>query len=389
MQEKYGETLKASLPQAHACLLHSGIMAVFSQHSDVVMWKCVLSSLTAARLRAVLSVAAPAFYKVQQRVLHAIDSTAREHPDCHAPPAAAVLCSVISRRAAAPTISAETAAGAADRDPTPRALKLLPKFVKGAADPGKAALSALPFVVACLAAPSQPVRGAAVDALSAMHAHVAAGDADLAPFAAAIEGARAAIVAAPEAFTGALVAAALPEEARAAVVRHILRRPFTLVSDCGAADAVLDVSGAALPDLPEDSLLADIAFEVGLPASAMQDARAVLSVHGAEATRLFAAATAAVEPAAEAVPAMQAVAAYVCRDGARLLREGHAAGELLGLVRDALRTIGGPAATSASRAAAVATVRTLLMAALSPAMDSTPARVRADQISSTLRCAPL
>eukprot|EP00892_Ulva_mutabilis_P002157 jgi/Ulvmu1/11942/UM082_0021.1 len=382
--EGYGGMLKRSLPLAHAALLQNVVHSLLLRHSSDVLWRCVLSSLSAAHLRTVLSLPVPLFYKLPQRLLAAIDAVARAHPDTAAPPAIALLCSVISRRRAA---SEEDDDADAEQDPAVRALQILPKTVEAAADPDAAALTVAPFVVACMAASAQPVRAAAVDAIAALQAPLATAAADLSPFVALIAGERAAIMAAPDALAGVLAAAELPDAARASVTQHILKRPLTLASDPAAMPPASDTSSTLPPGVAGSSSLADVGFEVGLPAAAVHDAHAVLAVHGAEAARFFAAAAAAVQPEAEVAPALQAVPAYVSREGLRLLREGHAAGELVGLVRDALRAMGS-AAAEATRTTAVASVRVILSATAALTADpggGSGAAPRTEHIASTLR----
>lgn len=380
LQEHYTEVLGKSLLRAHACVLCDASAAVLSRQSAATLWRCVLSSFTTAHLRGMLCGTSPPFVRVQRRMLQCVDSASRAHADSRAPPGAVLLSAVISQRTS-PAAESESAAAATAA--CSGALQLLPLSVKAGQDSGAAALATLPFVVSCMGSSAASTRAAAVDAAVAMHEQIAAADADVAPFVTMISNAREAVVASPDAFLEHLRAADLTPAARGATTRRVLRRPFTMASD-DAAPQLAAHEPALLMDPEAHAVVAGLAFEVGLQAGTVHDVRAALSVHGASAMRLFTAAVDALEPDGAAIPAMRAAAAYVCRDGARLLREGQDAGELLGLAREALRKMSGH---EDSRAAAIATVRVILADGVGPnARRHLAADARADKITSSLRC---
>lgn len=398
MQAKHEKAFKASLRTAHAALLRDATMAVLSARNHSTLWQSILSTLGAAHVNALLCLnTAAGFKKVQLKMLHAIDAVARELPGSGIPSAVELLCRALSRPTAAPvppSLDANTTGGAGaavETDPRPRALQLLPTCVAASAEPDAAAAFAAPFVVRCLGAPATAARAAAVDAIAAMKKMPGAAE-GLAPIAAVVVDAAAAVAAAPGAFLEHLASAQLSDEGRAAAV-VMLQAPFRLASAPSALRvSIPEASGAAdaAPRAAGSFSLADVAFEAGMDISAVRDACAALAVFGAPGSRFIEAAIAVLDRAAEPLPCMHAFAPYVCRNAGALLREGHDAGELLGLARDALRGLGRPTAGGGMHAAAVAAVRIALTDAAAAPADVAQAGVRhSAQVTSSLRYGPL
>lgn len=388
IQVKHEKAFKASMRTAHAALLRDATMAALSAHSPNSLWQSILSTSDEAQLDALLCLnTAAGFKNVQQKILHAIDAAAQDLPGSGIPSAVELLCRTLSRPTVAPVPPLDTNSTGGGgpvvaADPRPRALQLLPSCIAASTAPDAAAAFAAPFAMRCLGAPAAAVRAAAVDAVAAMEKIPGAVE-GLAAVAAVIADAAAAVAAAPGAFIERLAAAELPDEARAAAVA-MLQAPFSLASAPNALHVNLPEAATADagPSTAGRCSLADVAFEAGMDIAAVRDACAALAVFGAPGTRFLKAAIAALDTASAPLPCMHAFAPYVCRDASGLLSEGHDAGELLGLARDALCALGRPAAGGGVHAAAVAAVRVALT---DEPVDVAGVRHSA-QVTSSLRC---